>query len=389
MILEKSFFHAEDVVTVVGDNAGRPGGGIHNDVFEKEIKGKQFTLSSFCEILTHYGNKNAFGEEIDGYWSLKGSEWVFHPSQLRLVKRATVRDERGRYKKRPPVPKEAWVRNNHPVNQEIKKKEEVKKKEIIFDEAYMKKCKGLYEELAKMNVGGICSFAYISKGDKHFNANGACHYRLHAIKITHCVLNLKRHWSRFSDDAKALYEDYLFWFMNESPFAPYIVSKDVKKVLEEGMVMNVNATKSQVVTTAIAIRSLSEHANVMPTLQFLEQYPEMDKLLKLVIAQFCSPDGDRGLHVAAYPGGHHFLSSYKFSVDDYRRLKENGVKPINSTPMFECKGIFQIFNAVGEDKGVQFRSALEKCSKQVETGEGWNKVVHFYLDIDKFIKKIA
>ena len=173
----------------------------------------------------------------------------------------------------------------------------------------------LMDKLTKASRGGVCNYALKNTaGRADVLPNAACHYRLSGGAITGKVhtlaCNVSSHYKELEKDIKPLYVQHTEYVLKESPWAKYFHERDIKKVLEGGVFMDVSHPHNHVVTACIALRMGHEHFPARKLMVFARAIElGYNKHIAFIVAH-TTITNDAGNVVPYYNNGwHHCINS--------------------------------------------------------------------------------
>lgn len=135
------------------------------------------------------------------------------------------------------------------------------------------KAKDIRSELAKRakagHTGNRCNYSLeFDNGKIRHQAPDACHARLSwcyyqdedttAKEIVNIALNITAHHKQMSKGDQEVHTRFVQYMLNDSPWAPMFITKDVKEALEVGILMDVTRNVSHIVGAAVALRVATE-----------------------------------------------------------------------------------------------------------------------------------
>ncbi len=379
-------FKPGDLVEIVGQNIGMPGGPIQTPMI-----GKQFTLDEYQdkEHLRRTGHYPELPEDQPcGWWRLNGCMFVFHPSQLKLVaavpdkakqlhdfgnavEKVLLKDLRKKasalkivnYSRMPKAVLAVKVKENE-GKAAVKKAVEAPKPSL-----YTLLMKAMALEAGKSDIN---NFFYKSNGVVKDAIGAACYARLNysAEKTTELCIDVSYHYGNMGEDTKKLYQEWLTSFLTCPPFAGVFKETSFEQAMAEGLNAKCDEySKSQVVCAAVAVRGFYE---------FPARQSVYKKLRKAGCTFTQSWFGSliftlNGDYTAPY-GGHCVFSDTQCGVDSLKVSLKEGFKPV--PPVESCsqsKSHYQIFDTFALKNGGQsFRTWIKAEHPQKEKRDGWS-----------------
>jgi hypothetical protein len=191
------------------------------------------------------------------------------------------------------------------------------------------------EFLNKLAAGehrGLCSFAImLENGNVHWYKEAPCHaafqgYGLGQKPVKAIGLCFSRHYRGFNDEKKKEgYKRFINWLVNESSLKDCFLPRNTDLMMENGVLMNVEKTVSQIAVAAIAARhyhEFSEKAEVFDEVMDLG----FDGNVAMFVSTFFNKRPDGSMAYNSWGGGHHFLSHTMDTEELFKFFKEGFIQ---------------------------------------------------------------
>jgi len=333
-----SDFQVGDLVKIVGDNGGFPGG------FVVGLEGKIYTLREFVGEM----RKGIHPEP--GYWRMVNSSYVWHCTQFKLVnpRKAKTRDELRKQAKELKIPR--WYDMRKAALQQAIMQEKQKPappKPLALPP--------LGEEVVRRmkHRDGCCAYAMEREnGERIFHTPDVCHARLKAsyshksgsyeAGYSKAVLNIEHHY-RFHPSPEQ-YQQWVEMMLSHSPFCSIFLTKDFDEALKGGVYVDVKAPLSQVVAAAIALREGSEYPQRIVAYSKLIEAGVLPKAAYFV--SLCFSQEDANWRWTPPDGAHCIFALQEMEFDGLLQfLRESFHMPADAPFKSNC-GLYHVFDAI-------------------------------------------
>lgn len=259
----------------------------------------------------------------------------------------------------------------------------------VYSDALMK-MRTDFAKVMKDHHPGCCSWTQMSK-DGHVSHKPAmiCHAALGygSSQIMQLVLNTSAH--RRTHASPEAYDKFIHHMLNESPWAPYYVTKDVKEAHELGVVMNMDKGKNFVVSAAIALREGSEYPQVAPRFAYwLDQ--GVAPRVAWVLAQYTEGDVDE-LKMLETHSGHRAHGVHHTKENLIRFFRDGYDETKYPHPYKDAKGgDYSIQSCIGPERegGTTFHAFMVEFT--TSKGEGFARKTNCDKEqIQSFINELT
>jgi len=216
--------------------------------------------------------------------------------------------------------------------------------------------KFLRSELRKQVGGnpGTCSYGIERKdGSFKMHIRDVCHARLRLEGgMKAAALHVKSHYEKAPDDCKKTYVQFMNYLFNRSPYAVAFKTKKASEALAREIAMDVdNATLSQIVAGAIALRLASEYKGFLPAFQKVKELGGSEHAAFFIASthQYINNNWSRN-----WNGGHNIMAHYLKYSNVIKAFKE-GCRKVQDRVASKWADSYAVFQTIDE------------------TNSGWNK----------------
>ena len=226
---------------------------------------------------------------------------------------------------------------------------------------------------------GVCSYGIETDGGRYImHVRDVCHARLTSNGSAKAVaLHVNEHFKKADEEVKDTYKTFMNYLFNRSPYAMAFKTKRASEALTREVMMNVDATASQLCTGAVALRMASEYKGFLPAFKRVRELGGSEHAAFFIANTHLYLNGKWTRH---WTGGHQIMNR-QLSYSSIIRCFKEGANKVNEGPFKTRSERYKIFatldpKAVGwGDPGHGMDSVdnvFTKASPAKLLGGGWD-----------------
>jgi hypothetical protein len=239
----------------------------------------------------------------------------------------------------------------------------------------------LHEKAAKTSGNGaVTQFAVVRKGrvDPDFYMSPPCYASFNDPLIPRMQFAISsRGYQKQHEGQEEQAKPYINWLINESPYAPCFITKDVEDAWKHGLSLDCNKTPGQLIGAATVFREGTEYR------QQLEMFNwALDQGYDGNVAYLLCCTVTKGVHhfIRKHMSSGHRALSENIGSDDLLSFFANGFSDKGKKPSNESTERYEVTAAVGAGdgygrnlpKGLEFTTFIDANLPGTQTGTGWN-----------------
>lgn len=230
---------------------------------------------------------------------------------------------------------------------------------------------------------GVCSYAVqTDDGDVRWHVKDVCHARLrlweNEISLKNAALHVRGHYEAANNPKH--YKEWVTYITQESPWKDCFLPRSVDKILNDGVLLNLDKTINEVICAAVALRIGSE----FPTqLKLFNEIIELgfSKNLAFVVSSFFKKT-NKGYTFFQNTAAHHVLH-YRQVVNDLSKFFKEGYFLPNDRKPYRVQNntSYQLYPQIARsinDNGNYLKGSINDFILTIEgfkkEEEGWGGV---------------
>lgn len=271
-----------------------------------------------------------------------------------------------------------------------KKKKKVKKiKPKALSTELKEKCKGRC----------TCAFAIRWKDkvawdgtDRYIDGHAPCHaaFKHNGHPVVEAVEWIKNHLDKIPEQNRQAYREYVYWILNDSPWAPVFKTKSLMIAFKNGVQYNVDKSQAELLSAAVALRVGSEfHSKDLIIWKWIKDQGFSGNTAWLIASMYSLKNGV--LTYSGNSGGHHTIVSSQSKNSIISFFQGKGFNPdVCQGKMSEGKGKYAISEAIGKLNGaITIGDWLKSLVVVDKVDDGWGGKVDGPINKDVTKKFIA
>jgi hypothetical protein len=222
----------------------------------------------------------------------------------------------------------------------------------------------------------VISFAYYRQGDGEIiRINPPCFADLdYGGPITEFVISINAVNKTKDAVLREQQIAYIKWAINESPWAPCFITKNVEEAFVSGLVMNTKMTKSQCVCAAIVIRELTETPVKLSMFTYMLSQGYSGNVAYLASNAIRRAAGADTVTISCANGGHNAMASDTHMPSLLNFFANGAQAPGAIGSMEKAGGQYNVFGVIGKRVEPGFSVYVTTNCKGTTVGSGWGAI---------------